>query len=500
MNAAIAPLGPSEVYRDALARPVAVAGGGEACRVADVGVLFGRGRGGPGRWVVGPVGRLGEAFRTLGGALGHGRHVGRLAAKRNPHYAQRPMDIPGLPARKAALNMIDAVLRRAETLDQAAPAALGRVRGDADKALARAIASEVLRWKQDLDALIDSATRQRLPDDAKPRAVLELMLAQVLRLETPPHAVIATGLPLLAGGPRRLAHGVFSTLTKRKAALPSVPTLPEGVAARWGERAGAIAAALAEPPPLDLTLRDPAETRDWVERLGGISLMPGHVRLPRGAPVETLEGYREGAWWVQDLAASLPARLLGNGEGRRALDLCAAPGGKTLQLAAAGWNVTALDLSERRLERLRANLDRTGLQARIVAADALEWEPELTFDAILLDAPCTATGTCRRHPDVLHRVSQRSIAQMAELQAALAQRAAGWLSPGGTLVYAVCSLEAEEGEAAARTGLRLASVAVSELPEGIVPQPDGTVRTDPGMLAAVGGLDGFRIARLTSPP
>lgn len=406
------------------------------------------------------------------------------------------MDIPGLPARRAALNLIDAVLRRGETLDQAAGAALARVRGDADRALTRAIAGEVLRWKADLDALIDSATRQRLPDDAKPRAVLELMLAQVLRLETPAHAVIATGLPLLAGGPRRLAHGVFSTLMKRDVSLPDVPTLPEPVAERWGDRGSAIAAGLASPPPLDVALRDPAQTAEWAERLGGVSLMPGHMRLPRGTAVEQLEGFRDGAWWVQDLAASLPARLLGSGEGRRVLDLCAAPGGKTLQLAAAGWDVTALDISKRRLERLKDNLKRTGLDAQVVQADAFKWEPEAPFDAILLDAPCTATGTARRHPDVLHRIGPRQIAEMAELQMAMIERAAGWLKPGGTLVYAVCSLEPEEGEAQARTvALEPAPVAAGDLPEGLSPMPEGWLRTDPGMLAEAGGLDGFFIAR-----
>ncbi len=406
------------------------------------------------------------------------------------------MDIPGLPVRRAALAMIDAVLRRGETLDQAAGAALPRVRGDADRALTRAIASETLRWKIDLDALIDSATRQRLPDDAKPRAVLELMLAQVLRLETPPHAVIATGLALLAGGPRRLAHGVFSTLTKAEVQLPPVPTLPEGVAERWGERAAAIAAGLAVPPPLDLTLRDPAETAQWCERLEGVSLMPGHVRLQRGHAVEQLEGYAQGHWWVQDVAASLAARLLGAGEGRRVLDLCAAPGGKTLQLASAGWQVTSIDNSARRLERLEENLTRIGLAAEIIRADALEWQPEGKYDAILLDAPCTATGTCRRHPDVLHRIGPRHIAETAELQARLLGRAREWLKPGGTLVYAVCSMEPAEGEGqAARMDLATVPITADELPAGIAPTAEGWLRTDPGMLAEAGGLDGFFIAR-----
>jgi 16S rRNA (cytosine967-C5)-methyltransferase len=406
------------------------------------------------------------------------------------------MDIPGLPARKAALKLLDAVLRRGETLDVAAHGALHGIRAPADRALAKALAGEALRWLVDLDALIDSATQQILPDDAKPRSVLRLMLAGWLRLETPPHAVIATGLELLSGGPRRLAHGVFSTLVKRSSTLPLVPTLPPEVAARWGERARSIAAGLVLPPPLDLTLRDPAATTEWTERLGGVSLTPGHVRLPRGTAIEELSGFAEGAWWVQDLAASLPARLLGPGEGRRALDLCAAPGGKTMQLAAAGWRVTALERSAKRLVRMRDNLARTGLEAELIEADVLEWEPAEPFDAVLLDAPCTATGTCRRHPDVLHRIGPRQIAEMAEFQTRLLERAARWVKPGGRLVYAVCSLEREEGEEqAAKVALTPDSIRAEELPPGLAPSPDGWLRTDPGMLAEAGGLDGFFVAR-----
>ncbi len=407
--------------------------------------------------------------------------------------------IQGLAARTAALRMLDAVLRRGETLDLA-EGQYAKGLTPSDRGLARAIASESLRWLVDLDALIDSVTKDLLPDDAKPRTVLRMMLVQWLRLDTPPHAVIATGLELLSGGPRRLAHGVFSALLKREVALPLAPTLPPEVAARWSarwpERVGPIAAALADPPPLDLSLKDWAETERWASELGGVSFAPGHVRLARGTAVERLAGFEDGAWWVQDLAASIPARLLGAGEGGRALDLCAAPGGKTLQLAAAGWQVTSLDKSAKRLDRLVDNLDRMALTAEVVAADALTWEPAREYDAILLDAPCTATGTCRRHPDVLHRVQERQIAEMAELQSALLRRAARWLKPGGILVYATCSLEREEGEAqVAAVPLEPLPIASAELPASLPANADGTVRTDPGALAGHGGIDGFFIAR-----
>ncbi len=409
------------------------------------------------------------------------------------------MDIPGYPARKAALNLLDAVLRRGETLDQAAGGALQALRSGPDRALAKALAGEVLRWMTDLDTLIDGATRQILPPDAKPRSVLRLMLAGWLRLDTPPHAVIATGLELLSGGPRRLAHGVFSALVRGGASLPPHPTLPEAVVQRWGQHADAVAMGLGDLPPLDLTLKDPATTAEWAERLGGTSLLPGHLRLPRGTAVENLEGYDAGVWWVQDLAASLPARLLGNGAGRRVLDLCAAPGGKTLQLAASGWQVTALDASAKRLERMEANLARTGLAADLVKADALTWEADAAFDAVLLDAPCTATGTCRRHPDVLHRIGARQIAELTELQAQLLDRAGRWVKPGGQLVYATCSLEAAEGEDQAdRVTLTPNPIRAEELPEGLEPTAQGWLRTDPGMLADRGGLDGFFVARWTA--
>jgi len=427
----------------------------------------------------------------------------RRASPPSPH-APEP---PGFPARRAALRLLDGVLRRGQPLEQGMATATRDIALPADRALAHSIAAQTLRHLPDLDGLIDSATRQRLPDDAKARMVLRLSLTQALLLETPPHAVVATALPLVDGGPRKLVHGVLGTLLRQGAMLPMPPALPDDVAMRWNTAWGAemvvaAATAYAGRAPLDLALRDPAETARWAEQLGGVSLAPGHVRLPADTDVATLPGFAEGAWWVQDLAASLPARLLGPGEGRRVLDLCAAPGGKTMQLAAAGWDVVAVDQSQRRLERLRANLARTGLAAEVVRADLMEWRPDAPVDAILLDAPCSATGIFRRHPDVIHRVGARQIAEMAEIQAALLDRALDWLTPGGRLVYATCSLEPVEGEAqidamlARRPGIAPLPVDPALLPAGVASVVPGRLRTVPGMLGETGGLDGFFIATL----
>ena len=417
----------------------------------------------------------------------------------------RPTTATGLAARRTALRMLDAALRTGQPLDQAAS---GFAKGllPADRALAIAIAQEVLRWLPDLDLLIDSQTRLPLADDAKARMVLRMAVVQILRLGTPPHAAIATALPLLEGGPRRLVHGVLGSLWRLQPSLPDMPTLLPLVAERWDKAWGkpVVAAArhaLAEPPALDLVISDPAMTAEWAEKLEGQSLASGHVRLARGVAVESLPGFAEGAWWVQDLAASLPVRLLGQGNHREALDLCAAPGGKTMQLASQGWDVTALDKSAKRMERLSANLERTGFSAKSNIGDLLSWEPGKQFDAVLLDAPCTATGTFRRHPDVLHRIGPRQIAELAELQAEMLDRAASWVKPGGMLVYATCSLEPEEGEAQADGFLERhgdfakAPIDPGLLPSGIDPA-DGYVRTLPGMLAEQGGLDGFFIACL----
>jgi 16S rRNA (cytosine967-C5)-methyltransferase len=411
-------------------------------------------------------------------------------------------DPQGTASRRAALRLLDAVLRKGLPLEAALDVAARDLDRADDRGFAHAIAAEALRRLPDLDALIDGATKKPLPEDAKARFALRIALVQALALRTPHHAAISTVLPLLDGGPRRLVHGVFGALMRSGAGLPDVPTLPARVGDRWERHWGAsvtqaAARLLAVPPPLDLCF-PPGAAPD----IEGVSLLPGHLRVPSGTAVAGLTGYGEGGWWVQDIAASLPARLLGPGAGRAVFDLCAAPGGKTMQLASAGFAVTAVDLSESRLRRLSDNLGRTGLSAEIIAADILKWKPKAEADAVLLDAPCSATGIYRRHPEVLHRLRERAVAEMAEGQKSMLARAAGWLKPGGTLVYSVCSLEPEEGEAVVKAFLvsypefRLSPIGAQEL-GGRIPVSGGTIRILPGLFEAEGGADGFFMARFT---
>ena len=384
------------------------------------------------------------------------------------------------------MRLLDAVLRKGLPLEAALDTATRELDRADDRGFAHAIAAEALRRLPDLDALIDSATAKRLPDDSKPRSALRLALVQALAMGTAPHAAIATILPLVDGGPRRLVHGVFGTLMRGGARLPDIPKLPEPVEQRWRNAWGdvvvdAAARLIAVPPPIDLQGEPPSDVE-------GVSLLPGHLRVERGTAVARLTGFGEGSaggsWWVQDIAASIPARLLGAGEGRTVLDLCAAPGGKTMQLAAAGWNVIAVDVSQSRLARLSDNLARTGYSAEVVTADIMKWAPEGAVDAILLDAPCTATGIYRRHPDVLHRVRPRAILELAEVQKRMLKRASAWLKPGGTLVYSVCSLEPEEGE----------QVADDFLAQGADFRELERQRILPGAWIDAGGADSFFIA------
>lgn len=401
--------------------------------------------------------------------------------------------------------MLDSVLRRGQTLEAAAKRA-GNL-PPPDRGLAVAIAGEVLRRIPDLDALIDSATRQRLPDDSKARMVLRIALAQKIGLGTPDHALVATALPLVDGGPRRLVHGVLGTLLRAGIEANEAPRLPADVEERWRIAWGedvveAARRQIARRPPLDLSFAEDSEAEAYARESDGISLAPNHVRL-ESSSVAALPGFEQGRWWVQDLAASLPARLIPPGAAN-VLDLCAAPGGKAMQLAAAGHRVTAVDSSASRLGRLRENLGRTHLKAELVEADVLRWKPKRTFDTMLLDAPCSATGTFRRHPEVLYRARPGIIADNAALQARLLATASQWLSPGGSLVYSVCSLEPQEGETVIERFLADHSQFSIDPPGGLpdfVPVADrGWIRIFPGLLEPEGGLDGFFMARLVRRP
>lgn len=381
----------------------------------------------------------------------------------------------------------------------------------ADRARAQALATTTLRHLGRIDAFLDHFLSRRPP----PPALDALRLAAAeLRIDgIPPHAAVDAAVRLVsATGKGKPLTGLVNAVARRLAeagtlwdTIPEAP-LPDWLArplvAAWGaEIATRIAAAGHRPPPTDLTPRDPATAASLAAELGATLLPTGSLRLAAQGRISGLPGYDAGAWWVQDAAAALPARLLPDIAGRRVLDLCAAPGGKTLQLAAAGGRVTALDLSEARLARLRANLERTGLGAEVVAADALAWTPAAPYDAILLDAPCTASGTLRRHPDLAWL--PRDPAPLATLQAALLERAWRWLAPGGHLVFCTCSLFPAEGEE------RVARF-LADHPEAALVRPDparlgidpswidaaGALRLRPDFWPDLGGLDGFYAACL----
>jgi 16S rRNA (cytosine967-C5)-methyltransferase len=330
-------------------------------------------------------------------------------------------------------------------------------------------------------------------------------LAQKLTMSIPDHAIVATALPLVDGGPRRLVHGVLGNLLRRPLSASDSPPLPDAVERRWRKAwgdamVGAARRQIVHRPPLDLTFANQAQASAFAKDHGGASLAPGHVRLPSQS-VAGLPDFEDGGYWVQDLAASLPARLIPK-DAQHVLDACAAPGGKTMQLAAAGHRVLALDRSEGRLQRLSENIARTGLSAQIELGDAFQWNPPGPFDAILLDAPCSATGTFRRHPEVIYRVGQNFIHEAADAQLKLLTRAREWVRPSGKLVYSVCSLEPQEGEKvvqdflAANPEFSIEPPQAGELPDFVTPSPEGWVRILPGLLKSDGDLDGFFVARL----
>ncbi len=420
--------------------------------------------------------------------------------------------------RAVALDLLAAVLVDKRLLDEALDAnpALSRLE-ERDRAFVRLLVATVLRRLGQLDDVIGRCLDKGLPNKARrARDVLRVGVAQLLFLGTPPHAAIATSVDLVKGTPLAGFAGLINAVLRRldREGRPWVEAQDAGrlntpdwlwqswVAAYGEDGARAIAAAhLAEAPVVDISVAgDPAP---WAERLEADVLPTGSLRRKAGGDVTALPGFAAGNWWVQDMAAALPARLLGDVRGKRVADLCAAPGGKALQLAVAGAAVTAVDRSAKRLVRFQQNLERLKLAAEIVEADAAAWQPAEKFDAVLLDAPCTATGTLRRHPDGLRLKGPGDVAALADQQAALLRAALDMLKPGGTLVYCVCSLEPQEGEAqverllAADPGVRRAAITPAEL-GGLAElvTPAGDLRTLPCHLADRGGMDAFFAARL----
>jgi len=429
--------------------------------------------------------------------------------------------VPASTARHVALDLIGAVLGRERPLDEAIDdnPAMAKL-SLRDRAFARLLVATMLRRLGQIDTLIAGCLANPLP----PRAasvhdILRLGIAQLLFLQTPPHAAVATSVDLAQSRGFPAHKGLVNAVLRRLSvegpdrvashdapALNTPPWLWQSWLRHYGEGVTrAIATAHLREAPLDLTLR--ANATGWCESLAATPLPTGTLRRPGGGAVSTLPGYAEGAWWVQDAAAALPARLFGDVAGLQVVDLCAAPGGKTAQLADAGAFVTAVDRSSRRLERLVANLKRLSLPAATVAADALTWRPEHPVDAVLLDAPCSATGAIRRHPDVPHLKRPADVARLAAIQDKLLRAAVEMLRPGGMLVYCTCSLEPEEGphriEALLRSG---APVARRPIAAGELDTPaewltaDGDLRTLPFHFAEYDGIDGFYGARLVKLP
>ena len=415
--------------------------------------------------------------------------------------------------RLIAARAVQSVLNQQMPLEQALAVQDGFDGLDArDRAFARLIAATTFRRLGQIDAALKAHLRKPPPLDV--HCALRTATAQIVFLDTPAHAAVGETVDVVRAmkkdGFANLVNAVLRKVVatgKRDAQrLPPKANIPGWLRGSWEKAYGAqsvrrTAAQLGKSPPLDLsTASDP---EGWAGRLGGTLLPTGTVRLSDVGDVTALEGFADGQWWAQDIAASLPVKMMDVSPGMRVLDLCAAPGGKTLQLAALGAQVTSVDISEARLRRLRENIERTGLQADIVVADALEWEPDATFDAVLLDAPCTATGTLRRHPDVLYNKTPKSLSQLVKLQRRLLARAADWVKPGGQLLYAVCSLQPEEGHPQVtrllgeRPDFRLnpnLTTTVSKLPEGLI--VEGCLRSMPHHLGDQGGMDGFFAARL----
>lgn len=447
----------------------------------------------------------------------HGKKKFYPARKAAPKPPARGQD---LLSRRVAMEMAIAVLDQSRMMDEAfedSCAATGIVDGR-DRAFARLIGTTIVRRTGQIDDAIGRyLTRDLAPKAQRVRQILRVGAAQILFCGTPAHSAVDTSVALVSRernpGNRAFKGLVNAVLRRISENRDAILTAQDDVALNtpawlfktWEARFGAarardIAKASLQEAPLDIQLKPGLDPAEWATKLGAEILPTGSLRLTDAGRIETLAGFAEGQWWVQDMAASLPARLVPAKAGDRVLDLCAAPGGKTAQLAARGAIVTAIDQSAVRLERLKENLTRLNLEAEIVVSDAAAYKPREAFPYILLDAPCTTTGTLRRHPDVMHHKASNDVASMAAVQARLLAAAVTMLQPGGILVYCVCSLQAEEGperiEALLASGAPIERMPISPDEIGGISDailPSGDVQTTASLSP---GMDGFFISRL----
>jgi len=434
-----------------------------------------------------------------------------------------PSEVPGLAARRIAADILDGVLHKQRTLDEQLDGAAAhpglKTLSDRDRALMRRLVATILRRLGTLGHLLSRLLDRGVPTDA-PRAQSALLIgaAQILWMDVPDHAAVDLSVRLVQSDRRAAKYAGLVNAVLRRCAREGQPLIdevksqnldiPPWLLARWigayGETtARQMALAIGHEPSLDITVK--ADAAQWASRLHGETLPTGTVRTLLQGSVTMLPGFTEGQWWVQDAAAALPARLFGDVGGRTIVDLCAAPGGKTAQLAHAGARVTAVDRSPARMARLRDNLARLSLQADDVVTDGAEWPGQDNggFDGVLVDAPCTSTGTIRRHPDVAWLRQELDIGALMALQKRLLQKAVALLKPGGTLIYCTCSLEVEEGPR------QIANFLERDVPFRRVPihptevgglaemlTAEGDLRTLPSHFSALDGIDGFYAARL----
>ena len=423
-----------------------------------------------------------------------------------------------LTPRHVALDLLGAVLHRHHPLDEAldGDAPFNRL-DQRDRAFARNLVSTALRRLGQVDDLISRCIERPLPDKARlVTDILRLGAVQLLFTRVASHGAVDSSVRLCKergfGSHAKLVNAVLRRLDRDGAKMlqaqdPPRFNTPDWLWQSWSSAYGedicrAIASAHLDEPPLDVTVASDAEL--WAERLGAQVLPTGSLRLPSQAgAVPSLAGFEQGAWWIQDAAAAIPARLLGDLAGKSVIDLCAAPGGKTAQLAAAGANVTAIERSAKRLERLQENLRRLNLSVTTVTADATQWRPDQLADAVLLDAPCTATGTIRRHPDLPYVKAELGLQPVLDLQKQMLARSANWLKPAGTMVYCTCSLLPVEGEDQVAEFLKshpdFEQIAVTPENHGLQPDwidTNGAMRLRPDFWADRGGMDGFYAAIL----